>query len=85
MTREPLLIRPVDSDKVRAVISAGVANAVNDASASLRNIREWCDMAPSMVCSHGAVGPYDCERCEAIQDCAAAVRALLPPLGEVTK
>lgn len=64
------------------VLVAAVLSACENAVA-VQKIREWCEQATSIFCSHGEIGPYDCERCEAIQDCAAAVRALLPPVGEV--
>lgn len=73
----------VDTPAIKKAIGEAVARVVNEAAKSLRDIRAWCALADDMVCSHGEVGPYDCERCEAIQDCAAAVRALLPALPEV--
>lgn len=49
---------------------------------AVAKIREWCNWANSMVCSHGG---GDCERCEALEDYAAAVLALLPPVDDSPK
>jgi len=57
-------------------ILGAVRSVVNEASASLRAIREWCDDANKIVCSHQS--EHECIRCDAIKDCAAAVRSLLP-------
>lgn len=46
------------------------------AEAALRTVREWCDDADKIVCSHQS--EHECIRCDAIKDCAAAVRSLLP-------
>lgn len=43
-------------------------------------IRDWCDSAADMHCSHTTED--ECRRCEAIKDCAAAVRTLLPAVDE---
>lgn len=71
--------------EVRKYIDAVVAKHVNDVARSLRAVREWCDDADKVVCSHQS--EHECVRCEAIKDCAAAVRTLLPDVppsvGEV--
>lgn len=59
-----------------AVILGAVRDAVNEASASLRAVRDWCDMADQIICSH--TSEHECVRCEAIRDCASAIRSLLP-------
>ncbi len=79
------LVRPVDADRVREAISGVVADAINRAAETLTKIREWCDDADKIVCSHQS--EHECVRCGAIKDCAAAIRSLLPVIppsaGEV--
>lgn len=70
------LVRPVDADRVREAISGVVADAINRAAETVRKIREWCDDADQIVCSHQS--EHECIRCDAVKDCAAAVRTLLP-------
>jgi hypothetical protein len=84
MTREPLLIRAVDSDQVRAVISAEVAKAVNEASASLRGLRDLCDRAEVAARNEPLNFRDSVAVFEARMELIDQVRALLPPLGEVT-
>lgn len=43
---------------------------------AVRQLRDWCDSATDMHCSHTTED--ECRRCEAIKDCASAVRTLLP-------
>lgn len=77
------LVRPVDADTVREAIAGVAAKAINDAAATVRKIREWCDQAESgAYCSHDAPPLRECETCELVSQMAGEVRSLLPPVPE---
>lgn len=78
--KPPLLVRQVDAETAKAAITEAVARAVNEASESLRAIREWCDTTEAVDCSHES--EYVCRRNEVVKDCAKAVRALLPAVPD---
>lgn len=68
-----------------SVILGAVRDAVNEASASLRAIREWCDRAEVAARSEELCW-RDCPaRFEARMELIEEVRALLPPVPEVAE
>jgi len=71
----------VDAPAVKKALAEAAARAVNEASEALGKVRAWCDDAAAIHCSHTTEA--ECRRCEAIKDCALAVRALLPPVPPV--
>jgi hypothetical protein len=70
------------TDDIKTVLALdavhALADVLNEASASFRKIREWCDSNADLDCSHASEA--ECRRCEVIKDCAREVRALLPPV-----
>jgi hypothetical protein len=59
------------------VLTVEMVFAARENAEAIAKVREWCSWASSMVCSHAKP---DCERCEAFEDYAAAILALLPPV-----
>lgn len=72
------LVVSVDTPAIKQAIAEAVARGFNQAAGSIWRIRVWCDAAAAMHCSHTTEA--ECRRCEAIKDCALAVRSLLPPV-----
>lgn len=86
---EPLLIRPVDAETARSVIAAQVAEAVNQAAAGMRRVREYCDRVEHEVTTRQPEERAETTSWWLAGQLAAVVeiRALLPPVpadsGEV--
>ena len=88
------LIRPVDSRAVREAIAGVAAKAINEAAATVRKLRAWCDAteadALNVLASCGCSGDDEpCGSCRGVGERQLAlveeVRALLPPVPAVAE
>lgn len=87
MAKAELSISVTDLPRVREYLDRVVAEAVNEAAASLRKIREWCDRTEAETREWMTRHNPDCE-CEVGEtylNAVEEVRSLLPPVPEAAE